>query len=95
MKHTTNLVQILVPTPPKGKAFEVGPALFGPVLGVDMMHVTAELDVKFDKDGSGMGNGCQVFSEEEAAQSKGKVVMVMRGGCLFVQKVSGGGKVGG
>lgn len=94
VKHRTNLVQILRPTPPEGKAlFEVGPALFGPVLGVDMIHVSAELDVKVGKEGSVMSDGCQVFSEEEAAQSKGKVVMVMRGGCLFVQKVRRRGKV--
>jgi len=88
-KRTTQLVKLVHPILPKEMSeFEVGPALFGPNLGTDVANVTGELYVLPGRtEGDLMGNGCQAFSEEHAAKSVGKVVMVIRGGCLFVQKV--------
>ena len=88
INRSASLVQMLKPYLPEGKnSFATGPALFGPILGVDMVHVSAELEVVWLKDESLVGDGCQIYDEEKMAQVEGKVVMVMRGGCLFVQKV--------
>lgn len=85
-KRSSKLLQILHPVLPKDKAdFEVGPALFGPDLGASISDLSGELYVL---PGVGeVGDGCQVFSEKAVALSRDKVVMMARGGCLFIQKV--------
>lgn len=85
-------MQLLHPTPnnPDDGEFTVGPALFGPDLGAEISAVSGELYVLPGEEGGTalMGNGCEVFSEQDAEQSREKVVMMTRGGCLFIQKVS-------
>ena len=86
VKRSTKLVRIL--DPKIEEEFEVGPALFGPNLGTDIAGLSGELYVLPGVEGSGnMGDGCQMFSEENAGQSHDKIVMMARGGCLFVNKV--------
>lgn len=90
------LVEVLHPKLPDIEwLFEVGPALFGPDLGNDIADLSGELHVlaapggdNRTMEGGTMGDGCQVFSEEEMEQSANKIVMVTRGGCLFIQKVN-------
>ncbi len=82
--------------------FEVGPALFGPEIGVGIADLAGQLYMLPGEEGEGegqgqegggpwgearMGDGCQGFSEEAAKESKEKVVVMARGGCLFIQKV--------
>ena len=67
--------------------FEAGPALFGPALGIDIASVTGELHVLSGSSGSRIGTGCNVFADEDAKRSGDKIVMMERGGCLFIQKV--------
>ena len=63
---------------------EVGPALFGPDLGDNEFQVSAELVEPKQL------NGCSAYSDEEGEELKGKIFLVTRGGCLFVQKVRRG-----
>ena len=69
----------------------MGPALFGPDLGENEFQVAAELAQVSPQD------GCVLFPGDEPF--KGRIVLMMRGGCLFVQKVRqswwgvGGGSV--
>lgn len=80
---------MLYPLPDGDKAeFEVGPALFGPDLGVDISDLSGELYL-MPGEGDKVGDGCQAISDEVAVQCQDKVVMVARGGCLFIQKVRG------
>ena len=72
--------------------FTVGPALFGPDLGTDIADVSGELYILPGEaqEGGGateVGKGCGEFSETDADQSKGKIVLIARGGCLFIDKV--------
>ena len=88
MKRSSCLVKIVNPIPEDQPTFEAGPALFGPSLGKDIADITGELHVLSGMDGSGMGTGCDMFSEEELVNSEEKIVMMARGGCLFIQKVN-------
>ena len=89
VKRTAKLVQIVYPPLPNSvkSVFEVGPAIFGPDLGVDISDLSGELFVLPGEQETEVGDGCQVVSEELHAQCLKKVVMVSRGGCLFIQKV--------
>ena len=79
-KRTAKLVKIL--RPEVDADFEVGPALFGPNLGENEFQVSAEL-VEPEP-----FNGCSTYSDELEEMIKGKIFLVTRGGCLFIQKVS-------
>lgn len=79
-KRSAKLVKILKPL--VDTDFEVGPALFGPDLGENEFQVSAELVEPKPLD------GCSAYSDEEGQELKGKIFLIVRGGCLFVQKVS-------
>jgi len=87
VKRSACQVRIVDTVPEVSAVFEAGPALFGPTLGSDIAGVTAELHMLSGSSGLRMGTGCDVFSEEDSMRSANKVVMLVRGGCLFVQKV--------
>ena len=84
-KRSAKLVRIL--RPEVENEFEVGPALFGPDIGKNEFQVSAELVEPKPY------NGCSAYSSDgdssEAGEDlKGKIFLITRGGCLFVQKVS-------
>ena len=79
-KRTAKLVRIL--RPEVDADFEVGPALFGPDLGENEFQVSAELVEPKPLD------GCSAYSDEETEELKGKIFLITRGSCLFVQKVN-------
>lgn len=87
--RTAKLVQVLQPASEITSEFRVGPALFGPDLGEGIADLSGELHVIAGQEGvvTEIGDGCKVFSEEDTVQSLDRVVMMARGGCLFVQKV--------
>ena len=68
--------------------FQVGPAMFGPNLGENQFQVSAQL-VEVDPQSPGLeyDDGCSGYSDELANDFKGKILLVNRGGCLFVAKV--------
>ncbi len=79
-----------------GTEFKVGPALFGPDIGSTISDLSGDLYVlpgegegggEGEEGGAWIGNGCQIVPKEEAEQCVEKIVMVSRGGCLFIQKV--------
>ncbi len=72
------------PATEENSEFEAGPALFGPALGKDIASVFAELFILPDQEGYGVGTGCEPLTDIDL---EGRIVMVVRGGCLFVQKV--------
>ena len=88
----TKLARIVHPNDLKERflkhEFQVGPAMFGPNLGENQFQVSAQLlevepgspDLEYD-------NGCSGYSDELASDIKGKILLVNRGGCLFVAKV--------
>ena len=85
-RRSAKLVRIL--RPEVDSDFEVGPALFGPDLGENEFQVSAEL-VELEP-----YNGCSAYFSDDADNNmgedlKGKIFLITRGGCLFVQKVSG------
>ena len=79
-KRSAKLVKILRPL--VDTDFEVGPALFGPDIGENEFQVSAELVEPKPLD------GCSAYSDEEREELKGKIFLIVRGGCLFIQKVS-------
>lgn len=84
-QRTSKLVRILIPDC-DGDEILVGPALFGPDLGENEFQVAAELAQVSPQD------GCVLFPGDEPF--KGRIVLMMRGGCLFVQKVRNAQKAG-
>lgn len=89
-RQKPKLVRILSPTNLKERGikheFVVGPALFGPVLGVRQLQLGGSL-VRVGPHSEELGNGCSEYSHEEAEEIKGKILLVMRGGCMFILKV--------
>ena len=87
-KRSAKLVRVL--RPEVDSDFEVGPALFGPDIGENEFQVSAELVEPKPYD------GCSAFSGNDGGDNddytgkdlKGKIFLITRGGCLFVQKVS-------
>ena len=87
-KRSAKLVRVL--RPEVDSDFEVGPALFGPDIGENEFQVSAELVEPKPY------NGCSAFSGDDGGDDddyagkdlKGKIFLITRGGCLFVQKVS-------
>ena len=84
-KRSAKLVRVL--RPEVDSDFEVGPALFGPDIGENEFQVSAELVEPKPY------NGCSAFSGDDGddyagEDLKGKIFLITRGGCLFVQKVS-------
>lgn len=79
-------VKVLSPVLEKNE-FVVGPAMFGPHLGGNNeFHISAALTEPEPQ------NGCNQFSN--GADITGKIVLLTRGGCLFVQKVRNAEKSG-
>ena len=83
-KRSAKLVRIL--RPEVDSDFEVGPALFGPDIGENEFQVSAELvEPKPD-------DGCSTYyvddNDSDDNDLTGKIFLVTRGNCLFVQKVS-------
>ena len=86
-KRSAKLVRVL--RPEVDSDFEVGPALFGPNIGENEFQVSAELVEPKPY------NGCSAFSSDDGDNDdsagedlKGKIFLITRGGCLFVQKVN-------
>ena len=81
-KRLAKMVRVLKPKVNEDeREFIVGPALFGPDLGDKEFQVGAVLVEVEPLD------GCLIYPEETADKMKGKIVLMKRGGCLFVQKV--------
>ncbi len=67
-----------------GGAYRVGEAAFGPPLG--QAAVAADL-MPVAEQSAGAGEGCEVFNATNAAAVNGRIALIARGGCTFVQKV--------
>ncbi len=90
LRQKPKLVRILIPGTLKKKGlrdeFTVGPAMFGPELGAKDFQVGAGL-VEMSLVEGQLDNGCSEYSPEQAEDIKGNIILVNRGGCLFVHKV--------
>ncbi len=64
----------------------MGPAMFGPELGVGEFQVGGELVEMKPIDGE-LDNGCTEYGPQQAEDIKGRILLVNRGGCLFAFKV--------
>lgn len=68
--------------------FEVGPAMFGPNLGTSQFQVADKLvQMEPNSPDSEFDNGCSEYTAEQAELIKGRILLVNRGGCIFVTKV--------
>ena len=89
-RQTPKLARILTPADLQERGirheFTVGPAMFGPELGVGEFQVGGEL-VEMKPIGGVLDNGCSEYDPQEARDIMGKILLINRGGCLFVLKV--------
>jgi hypothetical protein len=85
-RRSAKLVRVL--RPEVDSDFEVGPALFGPDIGENEFQVSAELVEAKPYDGCSAFSGDDGDEYSNAEDLKGKIFLITRGGCLFVQKVS-------
>ena len=60
--------------------------MFGPELGAGEFQVGGRL-VEMDPVNGEPDNGCTEYGPEQASEIKGKILLINRGGCMFVHKV--------